>query len=114
MPRLPRIRSHNQQPWRLSWTRSRHPGIPGTATSSPRGPGRFRALSRPAPGTAILSAMMRAAHLLLDGEPKIFSDHFASKLAGFESEAQLKVGLERFLAAVAAAAGRETAEVPPL
>jgi len=55
--------------------------------------------------------MMRAAHLLLDGEPKIFSDHFASKLAGFESEAQLKVGLERFLAAVAAAAGRETAEV---
>ena len=55
--------------------------------------------------------MMRAAHLLLDGEPKIFSDHFASKLAGFESEAQLKVGLERFLAAVTADAGRETAEV---
>jgi hypothetical protein len=26
-----------------------------------------------APRTAILSAMMRAAHLLLDGEPKIFS-----------------------------------------
>jgi methyltransferase (TIGR00027 family) len=68
-------------------------------------------LSRPAPGTAILSAMMRAAHLLLDGEPKIFSDHFASKLAGFDSEAQLKIGLERFLAAVAADAGRETAEV---
>jgi len=29
-----------------------------------------------APRTAILSAMMRAAHLLLDTEPKIFSDPF--------------------------------------
>jgi len=33
-----------------------------------------KTLSSPASGTAILSAMMRAAHLLLDGEPKIFSD----------------------------------------
>jgi len=42
--------------------------------------------------------MMRAAHLLVDGEPQLFSDHFALKLAGFESEAQLKAALERFLA----------------
>jgi methyltransferase (TIGR00027 family) len=49
--------------------------------------------------TAALSAMMRAAHLLLDGEPKIFSDRLALQLSGVESEAALKSRLEELEAA---------------
>jgi methyltransferase (TIGR00027 family) len=54
--------------------------------------------------------MMRAAHLLLDGEPKIFSDPFASKLSGFEGEAALTAGLAQFVATLAADAGVESAQ----
>jgi methyltransferase (TIGR00027 family) len=44
--------------------------------------------------TAVASAMVRAAHLLLDGDPKIFQDHLALRLSGFESEAALQATLE--------------------
>jgi len=44
--------------------------------------------------TAINSAMMRAAHLFLDDDPKIFRDDFAGQLAGFENEATLRDALE--------------------
>jgi len=54
--------------------------------------------------------MMRAAHLLLDGEPKIFSDSFALSLSGFEGEAELTAGLEKFVAALAADGGAECAQ----
>src|SRR5262249_30634293 len=39
--------------------------------------------------TAIGAAMARAAHLLLDDDPKIFQDHLAFSLSGVESEAAL-------------------------
>jgi hypothetical protein len=50
-----------------------------------------------APRTAILSAVMRAAHLLLDGEPKTFSDPLALTLSGLNGEAELKIWLGRFV-----------------
>jgi O-methyltransferase involved in polyketide biosynthesis len=36
--------------------------------------------------TAIRVAMRRAAHFLLDAEPKILADRFARALAGFSSD----------------------------
>lgn len=39
--------------------------------------------------TAISSAMRRAAHYLLDAEPKILADRFARALAGFSSDEEL-------------------------
>ena len=39
--------------------------------------------------TAIASAMMRAAHLVVDGEPKILRDEFALTLSGFENNTEL-------------------------
>jgi O-methyltransferase involved in polyketide biosynthesis len=53
--------------------------------------------------------MMRAAHLLLDGEPRIFSDPLAISLAGFSSEAALRESLDGFVAALMADAGSECA-----
>jgi methyltransferase (TIGR00027 family) len=44
--------------------------------------------------TAVASAMVRAAHLLLDEDPKIFQDPLALRLSGFESEAALHATLE--------------------
>ena len=43
---------------------------------------------------AIGSAMVRAAHLLWDEDPKIFQDHLALRLSGFESEAVLQATSE--------------------
>lgn len=63
-----------------------------------------------APRTAILSALMRAAHLLLDGEPKLFSDSFALGLSGLQGEAELTAHLERFVATLAADAGAQCAQ----
>ena len=54
--------------------------------------------------------MMRAAHLLLDGEPKVFSDPFALRLSGFRDEADLTAGLEKFVSTLAADAGAECAQ----
>jgi methyltransferase (TIGR00027 family) len=42
--------------------------------------------------TAIQVAMRRAAHLLLDADPKILIDRFASQLAGFASDQELLAG----------------------
>src|SRR5262249_56042284 len=36
--------------------------------------------------TAIVSAVMRAAHLALDGEPKILADHLARALSGITDD----------------------------
>jgi methyltransferase (TIGR00027 family) len=44
--------------------------------------------------TARGAAMLRAAHVLLDGEPKILTDNFALALSGVESEAELRTALE--------------------
>src|SRR5215510_4775287 len=44
--------------------------------------------------TARGAAMLRAAHLLLDAEPKILTDNFALGLSGVDSEAALRVALE--------------------
>jgi methyltransferase (TIGR00027 family) len=63
-----------------------------------------------APRTAILSAVMRAAHLLLDGEPKVFSDPLALKLSGLPGEAELAGHLKNFVATLAADAGTEGAQ----
>ena len=45
--------------------------------------------------TALGAAMLRAAHLLLDDEPKILKDDFASVFSGVENEAALRAALER-------------------
>lgn len=44
--------------------------------------------------TAIFSATMRAAHLVLDDAPTIFRDELALRLAGFETEEALRMALE--------------------
>jgi methyltransferase (TIGR00027 family) len=49
--------------------------------------------------TADFAAMMRATHLILDGEPKILGDVFALRLSGFENEKDLcqainKIGID--------------------
>jgi methyltransferase (TIGR00027 family) len=46
--------------------------------------------------TAMLSAMMRAAHVLQDSEPWIFNDELAAGLAGMEDEASLRRALISF------------------
>jgi len=60
--------------------------------------------------TAIVPAMVRAAHLLFDGEPKIFSDTLALDLSGAGTEGALKASLDNLKAKVAANAGPERAE----
>ena len=41
--------------------------------------------------TAIFAAMNRAAHLILDGKPKILQDDFALGLSDMQNEAEQKV-----------------------
>ena len=41
--------------------------------------------------TAVWTAMLRAAHYLLDAEPKILADPFARIFAGFSSDGELFV-----------------------
>ena len=43
--------------------------------------------------TAIWTATLRAAHYLLDGEPKILEDPFARAFAGFSTDEELVKGL---------------------
>ena len=43
--------------------------------------------------TAVASAMTRAAHILLDDEPKVFVDSLALGLSGAETEATLQANL---------------------
>jgi gamma-glutamylcysteine synthetase len=44
---------------------------------------------------------MRAAHLLLDNEPKILRDDLALGLSGVENEAALRIALEALQAEIA-------------
>ena len=59
--------------------------------------------------TARGAAMLRAAHLLLDEEPKILTDNFALGLSGAESEAALRIALEMMRADFAQRASPELA-----
>lgn len=60
--------------------------------------------------TAVTAAKWRAAHLLLDGDLKIFRDDFALRFSGADSEASFRENLEVTLAAVAAKAGSDAAQ----
>jgi methyltransferase (TIGR00027 family) len=60
--------------------------------------------------TAIGAARMRAAHLLLDDDPKIFRDDFALRFGGCESEASLREDRSTGLAEMAAKVGPEIAQ----
>ena len=55
--------------------------------------------------TATFTAMLRAAHLLWDGPPKIFEDTFALRLSGCVSEATLRARFNRLDAEFAGSAG---------
>ncbi len=46
--------------------------------------------------TAIFAAMARAAHLILDDEPKILRDSFALGFCGMQYEAELRFALQAF------------------
>ena len=58
--------------------------------------------------TAIIAAMLRAAHLLLDADPKILRDELALSLSGVENEAAL---LTRLATIETEVARRSTPEV---
>lgn len=60
--------------------------------------------------TAVVSAMMRAAHLLFDGEPKIFADSFALALSGAANEAELEASIDKLRVMTAAKVGSARAE----
>ena len=62
-----------------------------------------------ASSTAIAAARMRAAHLLLDGDPKIFRDDFALRFSGSD-ETSLREYLKTMLAQVAAKVGSNRAQ----
>ncbi len=51
--------------------------------------------------TAAVAAMLRAAHLLLDGEPKILTDDLALGFSGVEHEAALRAALNALQAELA-------------
>ncbi len=59
--------------------------------------------------TAIGAARLRAAHLLLDDEPKILKDDFALGLSGIESEAALRAAIDRMQAEFAQRASPDLA-----
>lgn len=61
--------------------------------------------------TAIANAMIRAAHLLLDEEPKIFEDPLALGLSGVGAEAALRVNLNTLVAEVARRSSLEFAQL---
>jgi methyltransferase (TIGR00027 family) len=60
--------------------------------------------------TAIVSAMVRAAHLLWDDPPKIFEDTFALPLSRCAGEVALRERFDAVLAEFAAKAGRDLAQ----
>lgn len=51
--------------------------------------------------TAIANAMTRAAHLLLDNDPKIFADTLALELSGVGDEAALRANLNALVEEIA-------------
>lgn len=60
--------------------------------------------------TAVIAALMRAAHLTLDGDPKIFADPLAGPLCGAESEAALATKVHALGKRIAADIGEGRAE----
>src|SRR5271166_4935802 len=60
--------------------------------------------------TAIGAARMRAQHLLLDDDPKIFRDEFALRFSGCPSEESLREETSTGLAELAAKVGPEVAQ----
>lgn len=60
--------------------------------------------------TAIGAARSRAAHLLLDDEPKIFEDHFALGLCDVDSETTLRADIEALVSKAAIRLGLELAQ----
>lgn len=60
--------------------------------------------------SAIIAASMRAAHLVLDGEPKIFVDSLALGLCGAKNEDELRESLEKRRRFVASKVGAERAD----
>jgi len=61
--------------------------------------------------TAITAARFRAAHLLIDGQPKIFCDEFALRFSGADSEGAFLDNLKAMMAEVSAKIGPEMAEM---
>ena len=61
--------------------------------------------------TAMGAAMARAAHLLLDGEPKILKDELALGFSGMENKAALRAALQTIQAELAQ---RSTPELAPI
>jgi methyltransferase (TIGR00027 family) len=51
--------------------------------------------------TSMIAALSRAAHLFLDGEPKVLHDDLALSLSGVENEAALRAILKTFVTEVA-------------
>jgi O-methyltransferase involved in polyketide biosynthesis len=60
--------------------------------------------------TAIITATWRAAHLVLDEDPKVFQDPLALRLSGIESEAALQAALEAIQAELARRSTPEIAQ----
>src|SRR5215467_13459706 len=60
--------------------------------------------------TAMLTAMLRAAHLLWDDSPKIFEDTFALAFSGCANDAALWERLDARSAEIAARGGRDLAQ----
>ena len=48
--------------------------------------------------TALGAALLRAAHVVVDDEPKILKDDFAAVFSGVESEAAVRAALEKMQA----------------
>lgn len=67
-------------------------------------------LERQASLTAVTAARWRAAHLLLDDDPKIFRDDLALRFSGADSEASFRENLDATIAEVAAKAGPDAAQ----
>ncbi|PON17519.1 SAM-dependent methyltransferase [Candidatus Entotheonella serta] len=60
--------------------------------------------------TALGAARSRAAHRLLDDEPKIFQDHLALGLCGINNEAILRADIEALISKAAIRLGSELAQ----
>jgi methyltransferase (TIGR00027 family) len=60
--------------------------------------------------TALTSALVRAAHLVLDEDPKIFADHLAMRLAGCENDAELRHIIQQRMHVLREALGSDLAQ----
>ena len=71
---------------------------------------RSKIVEERASSTAMTAARLRAAHLLLDGEPKIFRDDLALQFSGAESEAFIREEMNAVLADVTRKVGPDIAQ----